>query len=270
MKRLYQIIQSQSYQLFYEVRGGPYSFPDQILCKNFPIASWKFELEQVSDAMEDISRCIEYDPNNALPYVHRSVFVSIFNPLGAISDAEKAIELDPSISSAHIQLARIHMMMEDVPSAIKVLGKAMKVLPDEFEILNCYNELIVSVPFEMSSVPAEEALISVEKAIKLKPFDPRSYVTKGTFCLKQQDFEKAISCVTKAIEVEPTFQFPYFELAMILVAQSRYEEAKKFMYQGLDMASSEKELLQSYRLVVDLETQMAVLSKFPQFLEIFK
>ena len=220
---------------------------------------------QTSDALMDLEKAIELDPQNPLPYVHRSFCVGGINPLAAFSDAEKALQYGRNIPIAHIQLAKLHALSQDFATAEKVIKSALEILPSSMELYNALCEIMIAKTSDQAENP--QLLEMIEKAISTKPFDPRGHLIKGAYYIRLADEKAALAAFNKAIELEPSFAYPYFEVAMVHAMASNEAESLKYMNKALELASNERELLQSLRLVVDLQSQLKVVKRYPQLRE---
>ena len=76
---------------------------------------------------------------------------------------------------------------------------------------------------------AERAIEWGERAIRLSPFDPLSYLAYHSIALghfQRGHFEAAVNAARKAIEFNPGFSINHLMLTAPLVKLARMEEAK--------------------------------------------
>ena len=68
------------------------------------------------------------------------------------------------------------------------------------------------------------SIIYLKEAIEIKPNDARFYISRGTF-RGTKNYEDAIEDYTKAIEIDPNYQFAYFNRARVKRELGDYQGA---------------------------------------------
>ena len=92
-------------------------------------------LEEYDEAMMDYTKAISLDPNMTDAYYNRAKIIltrkDIDNPKfgNAIKDLEKAIELDPQFQDALYAMAAAYKKIEDYHKALEYLEKLLQVEP---------------------------------------------------------------------------------------------------------------------------------------------
>ena len=64
---------------------------------------------------------------------------------------------------------------------------------------------------------------------------------KGNVHFKQESFEDAINAYNKAIQIDPSFGWPYSNLALVYFTQGKYTEAILLYQKSIDLLSSNKD-----------------------------
>jgi len=180
-----------------------------------------------------IERALVLEPNYALAHgvaawAHEILFVrngmQEKNRRGAIEHAHAAITHGRSDPMALTFGAfSVAMVEHDRTAAFDAFEEALKLCP------SCAPAYIFgSAPLSFAG-KAERAIDWGERALRLSPFDPMSYVAYhgiavGNFHLGR--YEEAANAARKAIQSNPRFSFSYALLAAPLAKLGRIEEAK--------------------------------------------
>ncbi|HEY2982491.1 MAG TPA: tetratricopeptide repeat protein [Anaerolineales bacterium] len=88
--------------------------------------------------------------------------------------------------------------------------------------------------------PAASAAVSLEaERIKDDSTNPLVWNEKGNVHFKQQDFDPAISAYNRAIQLDPTFGWPYANLALAYLIQGQFAEAILLYQKSIELLKSE-------------------------------
>ncbi len=79
----------------------------------------------------------------------------------------------------------------------------------------------------------EEALDSVNAALKIEPYLTGAYYERGAIRSELRDFDSAIKDFTMAIHIEPDFEDAYFGRALAYEERKRYAEAEADLTRAL-------------------------------------
>ena len=112
------------------------------------------------------------------------------------------------------------------------------------------SELMTLVMEESKKGNTNNAIIYLNEAIEIEPNDVRFYISRGTF-KEHKNCEDAIEDYTKAIEIDPNYQFAYC---------NRARETGAF---GDMLAANYDESI----IIDDIET---IKTSFPNFIELMK
>jgi adenylate cyclase len=116
----------------------------------------------------------------------------------ALSAVKKALELDYSLSEAHISLASLLMFHAwDWKNSLKEFKLGIKLNPNYATGHHWYAEwLSLSGKFE-------EALDEISKAINLDPLSASTIKDKGMIYYYSRNYDSAIEFAIKALELDP-------------------------------------------------------------------
>jgi len=146
------------------------------------------ELKEFERAIEDFSKAIELDPNDAEAYYNRGLaYAKLGKYEQAIKDYDKAIELNPALADAY------------------------------------YNRGVAYVKLNKH----EQAIEDFSKAIELNPALAEAYYNRGLTYAKLNQYEQAIKDYDKAIELNPTLAEAYANIGIAYLKIRRYEEAAR-------------------------------------------
>lgn len=152
-----------------------------------------------------------------------------FSRLGqVIGQFNRAIELDPSLSSAYQGLSQALIYTGDVAQAVAVGRRGVELGPSDADSL-----LFLAVAlFESSEIV--EALDLADKAVDLNPLRPAYYCFFHAMTLwgnerYQEALDEAEECLRKA----PAFGGAHTYRVMCLVGLGRLDEAKKLLAQAM-------------------------------------
>ena len=173
----------------------------------------------------------------------------------AIAATEQVIQIYPDYVPAHFQLAEIYESSKKFDrafihyqyivqidphndSALAKLASVMMKQGDILRAISTYQQAII----KKSQQPAwvygglgkalsqneqiEEAIVSYQKAIELKPDNPNFYVNLAQLYLKKGNLNGLIESYQQAIKLKPNLPLPiYQKLAEALNQQGRKDEA---------------------------------------------
>ena len=160
-----------------------------------------FLLKKYEEAINDYNKAIELNPNNASYYFSRGsnyYFLNRYNE--AIEDYSKAIELDPNNASYFNSRGVAYRDLENYQEAINNYDRAIESDPNNASYYDnrglAYNNL----------GEYNKAIDDYDKAIKLNPNYTFAYNNKGITFDNLGEFEEAITNYNKAIELDPSYK----------------------------------------------------------------
>ncbi len=131
---------------------------------------------------------------------------------------EKALELDPNLVQAHINLISIYARLGDLAKAEEHYREAIRLNPNAAE---AYYDFGVLMFQEKKFSEAEAAF---RKTLALNPYHPEAHNNLGFLLETQGKLDEAAEEFTKAIQNRPNYRLAQFHLGRILVNEGKYQE----------------------------------------------
>ncbi len=187
--------------------------------------------DDVKKAIESFEQAIKLDPNFALAYARIAEAYNQMpnypyaSPMDAFpkakAAAEKAIELDPTLSEAHTALGNTLTSLDrNWPAAESEFKRALELDPNSATAHYRYaSEYLISVG------RTKEAVAEVERALEIEPLDPNMVANLGRHYLYDGQRDRALAQAKRAYEADPNFVIARLLYGMTLNAVGQYEEA---------------------------------------------
>jgi tetratricopeptide (TPR) repeat protein len=137
----------------------------------------------------------------------------------SIAEHERAVELDPKLAQAHINLISLYGRMGRVEKAEQHYRAAVAISPNLAD--GHYNFGVLLVGQERY----EEAARAFERSLQLNPFHAESHFNYGVMMERDGRLEEAAEHYRRAIENQPGYRLAHFHLGRILVHQGRLTDA---------------------------------------------
>jgi TolB-like protein len=174
------------------------------------------EPDEVISGFEHV---IELDPTFAPAYASLADFYAYMamvsnTPTGdaylqSRQFARKAVELDPSLVSARVALARVHFQYEwDWAAAEQEFEKALELDPNSALALNMYGGYRTLIYAD-----CREGVALMETSRDLDPFNPGHHVDLGVYTFHCRRFNESIAHLERATDLAPAFRLPRLILA---------------------------------------------------------
>lgn len=139
----------------------------------------------------------EADPKNAQAAMKTAKCLKTLNrPREAISWLEKAIKVDPNLTTAYLLLADYHSEAYDFRRAETVLNTVSRKFPNQYEILRGYG----LVAFRQNRL--KEALGYLTRALRGYEGDIDTLILLAKTNLEAKDYQKALSFAARALELD--------------------------------------------------------------------
>src|SRR5437879_3773952 len=131
---------------------------------------------------------------------------------------EKALEIDPQLVQAHINLIELYGRLGQFEKAEEHYRTAIRLNPDSAESYYNYGVLLLSAEKFQS---AEEAF---RKTIEINPYYSGAHNNLGYLLDRQGSLAEATVEYRKAVENKPSDRQAHFNLGRLLVNQKKYPE----------------------------------------------
>jgi tetratricopeptide (TPR) repeat protein len=161
--------------------------------------------------------------------------------------ALKAVELDPQLPEAHVELSDVKFYDFDWHGAEREITRALELDPNSARAHQAYADLLMALERH------DEAIREIQRAEHLDPLSSFVQSRYGRVLYRARKYEEAVPYLYRAIELdpEPGNAMPYWILGDIYVQMGRYEQAitnfKKFQSQiGHDPVGSPAGIARAY------------------------
>lgn len=157
-------------------------------------------------------------------------------PESAAGAFMKAIELDPEMADAHVQLGRALGKLGKIEEAIISCRRAIQLNPNSAQ-----GHRILSVALATQG-KLEEGYQAVQAAEKLNPNDPATIQILGSFLMDFGKFEEAVATGRRAVELSPDDARSHGLLGAALGEHDKLDEAEASMRRGLEIDPDDAEM----------------------------
>jgi eukaryotic-like serine/threonine-protein kinase len=185
----------------------------------------------VNKAIDFFQQAVEKDPGFALAYSGLAdSYWSLARNSAALSPkeagakarqaAEKAVELDPSLSEAHASMALVlRDFAWDFAGSERQFVLAIEINPGYPYARQWYSELLACVG------RYEESIREDRKAVELDPFAPILHVNLALALMAARNFAGSELEFRKALDLDPNFSIAHYGFAQLLIIQKKYADA---------------------------------------------
>ncbi|MBE9094356.1 tetratricopeptide repeat protein [Tychonema sp. LEGE 07203] len=190
-------------------------------------AQGKFE-----EAIAECKRAIEIKPEAALAY---KIAGNATQAMGKVDAARywyaQALEIDPNFAEIHANLGSLYAQQKQWPKSIACYQEAIKIKPN---LASAYRNL--ARVFLQSGEPQAGAECWYEAlTLDLNWAKPDEHFTLGNTLLELGQFDRAISCYRRAIQLQPSYADAYHNLGEVLSVMGQCEEAIAAYRQAIDL-----------------------------------
>jgi tetratricopeptide (TPR) repeat protein len=189
----------------------------------------KFDPENLNKGRDYLRQAIALDPGFALAYdglsYYYALLVDWFEPANdagpkALEAAKKAIELDPNLAEAHVELGMAHLSYDfDWAAAEREFRRALELNPNYAAAHEYYAWYLI----EMGR--REEGLAESRRAGQLDPLYPEIAFEAGWFLIHSRRFNDALTELNKARELDPNLWATYHFQGQAYQQLGRFPEA---------------------------------------------
>lgn len=139
----------------------------------------------------------------------------------ALSDLQRAVEIDPSLTEAHLLIGRLQTLpLGDPNAARRALTKVIEAEGVEDD------KLAQAYALRSMTQDEEEARADdLSRAVELDPEKTEYVILRARHHLSAKEYDAALAAVDKAIELAPENHSVHELKAMVLLAQEKLDEA---------------------------------------------
>ncbi|MFH1983716.1 MAG: tetratricopeptide repeat protein [Pseudomonadota bacterium] len=167
-------------------------------------------------AIENYSRAIELDPDNAMAYFARAL---ISDKTPAMRDFNTLLSMPATDSEAYLIRAWTYRELEKHDLAIEAFGKAIETAAGIKESASAYNDR-GRYYFAVAMGDAayyRHAVEDLSRAIELDPGDSEKFSTRGSAHVALNDVDLAFNDFSRAIALAPTYVHNYILRGICLI-----------------------------------------------------
>lgn len=208
----------------------------------FNRGSEKNNLKQYNEALKDLNKAIELNPNY---YDARKSRGMVLNNLGkfndAILDLEHCLKINPNDAYTNMSLGISHSYLDKNDEALKYFNKALELEKNYAEALS--GRGVVYAKKGMFDLSLNDFNI----AININPSNTDIYSNRGILFAQMNKAEEALKDFNKAIELNPNFASAYINKGMTLIQLGNKIEACENFKTAFKLgASNAKNFLSNY------------------------
>ncbi len=189
----------------------------------------KVALPEVQTGIQYLEQATAIDPNYALAYVgladaYRTASAADVTPSQVVpkakAAAERAVQIDPNLSSASTQLGMLSIWYDwDPDAATRHFQRALELDPNNAEAHLYYAHLL------SNQGRHAEAISEAERALELEPFNSRFNALTGQFLVHAGRPDDAIARLQATIDLDPNHVLARMFLATAYIEKEMYPEA---------------------------------------------
>jgi tetratricopeptide (TPR) repeat protein len=177
---------------------------------------YKYQSPDAADPLMAELRNIYTDPNYFVELGVQFANRGFLNE--AVAEHEKALQLDPHLLKAHVNLISLFGRLRRLDKAEEHYRAAAEISLNDPEIHYDHGVLLME---EGKNTEAEEAF---RKVLEIDPAHANAHNNLGDLWQREGKTEAAVEEFRKAIESKPDFPQAHFNLGRILVNQENYKE----------------------------------------------
>ncbi|MBE9572188.1 MAG: tetratricopeptide repeat protein [Proteobacteria bacterium] len=190
------------------------------------------------EALEEIEKAIEIDPNNADAWAMKG---SVLSDLGRHQEAfealEKSLELDPDNLNALMHksyslfnLGRDQEAIFLVNEIIDRCDKIIEANPNDYQAWHIKGSLLYTLGKN------EDALIAMNKALEFDPSNEHSFSVKGDILFDLRRYQESFEAYDNATKLNPNLAHFWENKGRVLAAMGRIQEAEEAYNKAINLS----------------------------------
>ncbi len=194
----------------------------------------RIEREQFSEAVADLRRAMELDPENSAYRIDLARALAGADQVSeSIAELRGVMAHEPENPQAMVVLGTVLRSQGDRKAALDYHSKAVELAPDDAA---AHFELGVSQNYMRRN---QEAEASIKRATELGPDNALYWYAYGEVLRAQQRFEEAITPYRQALSLDPGHEKAPNKLGMVLLYAEKYAEAEEVLLARVERASED-------------------------------
>lgn len=225
----------------------------------------RYNVENLDRAIDLFTKALSIDSHYALAYAglghaYAGKYDLTKDPqwiVKALSNAEKARELDPNSPPVHITLGQVYLLHGELDGALK-----------EFETALSTDSSAIDASYGVAHVYEAQGRIheageAFRSVVNRRPGYWTGYSGLGRFYYRHGEFVKAAEQFKAMIDLQPDNPMGYYDLAGAYISLARYDEAIEILNRGLKI----KETAQAWS---NLGSAYMFVGRFPEAADAMK
>jgi tetratricopeptide (TPR) repeat protein/anti-sigma factor RsiW len=193
--------------------------------------------DQLDEAEQLLRKAIELDPSDVGAF---NILGNIYTSGGHYAEAEQAlreaIRLDPAYALAYSNLGYVYRRGGQTAEAEKMYLKAIELDPDSPIAYTNLGELYRRLG------RLDEAERLLRAGFELDPLNAMALNNlAGLYHYNRRQFDEAEKTYRRAIELFPSFPYPYGNLGNLLLERGKLDEAEKMYHKTLELIGDKPE-----------------------------
>ncbi|WP_072924754.1 tetratricopeptide repeat-containing S1 family peptidase [Microcystis aeruginosa] len=181
-------------------------------------------------ALSDWNKAIELNPNFAGAYVNRGILYSDLQKYDlALSDYSKAIDINPNLAKAYYNRGNLYKDLQKYDLALADYDKAIEL--NRNYAMAYYNRGNLYSDLQKYDL----ALSDYSKAIDINPNYAKAYNNRGLLYDNQKKYDLALSDYSKAIDINPNYAEAYNNRGVLYDDLQKYELALSDFSKAIDI-----------------------------------
>jgi tetratricopeptide (TPR) repeat protein len=194
-------------------------------------------LDKFEDAITDLKKAAQIDPNSPLIYVARgSAYANLHQYQAAIGDFNRFMEMSPFAADQFIRVNGMNVAISDYPKLVADVSTANLTLQLNPKDAEAYRQR-GDARFQLGEF--DEALADFNQAIELNPSDGAAYALRARLHRVQQDNDHALADYTRAIDLDSKNADLYSARGWTYIDMGDYENGLADFDQTLELRTDE-------------------------------
>lgn len=184
----------------------------------FTLAMAYVTLNRRDWARPELEQLARSDPANALyPYWLSRLDYDAMNYGRAVSEVQKALELNPDFMKGYDQLGLSDEGLGKYDEAIEAYRRAVRLNEKDRPCSPWPSQDLAALLIKLDRLP--EAEESLKQSLQCDPRFPRAHYQRGVLLEKQKKHDAAVAELQQAASLDPKYAEPYYALGQIYKRQ---------------------------------------------------
>ncbi|MFQ5543844.1 MAG: tetratricopeptide repeat protein [Nitrospiria bacterium] len=215
-------LRSQSFELVMETVDPALEIDPENIQANILKGDAALGLRQAEKGEIHYRNAIQYHPKNPIGHFRMGLLrLAQKKNPEALSFFEKSLSLNPNLVDALSQIVGIKLRNKDINGAIQRVSAQIERIPENGVLRRLRGGL-----YSGNQEP-DKAVADLKKAIELNPNDLAAYLDLGNLYGRQKEYARAIQELDEGIQRNPKIPQPYMLKGVIYDAQQQYDKAQE-------------------------------------------